>query len=155
MHFVFYLFQEGMMVIVKLSGVVNLVAIQFGRLLTNHCQQDHFGHYFTGLLVGHRWAGTETPYFSNTDQNGKQESGMGNCQLRNEKYLTKPMVPVMLAYSMATQSPGKNGLSDWFSVTLSAIGEVGSALPDETVRNSITWIINPIGIDGGKKLKKY
>jgi hypothetical protein len=60
----------------------------------------------------------------------------------------------MPAYSIAMRSLGKRGLSDWFSGTLSTIGEVGSSLLDETARNTITWIIDQIGIDCGKSLKK-
>jgi hypothetical protein len=57
---------------------------------------------------------------------------------------------VMLAYSIAMRSLGKRGLSDWFSGTLSTIGEVCRALLNETVRNTMTWMIDQIGIDCGK-----
>jgi hypothetical protein len=57
---------------------------------------------------------------------------------------------VMPAYSIAMRSLGKRGLSDWFSGTLSTMGEVCRALLDETVRNTMTWMIDQIGIDCGK-----
>jgi hypothetical protein len=60
----------------------------------------------------------------------------------------------MLAYSIAMRFLNKRGLCDWFSGNLITIGDIGRALFDESIRNTINWIIDQFGIDCGKNLKK-
>ena len=47
-----------------------------------------------------RWTGTETQCFNNTYRDGKQELGLGDCQLRDGEGQTRHTYLVFLAYSL-------------------------------------------------------
>lgn len=92
-----------------------------------------------------RWTGTETFH-----RDGKQELGMGDCQLRHGVGQTRHMYLVMLAYSLAMRILGARGLCGWVSHRLQTVGEVCRAALDETIRNTIGWVVESIGLETGK-----
>ena len=59
----------------------------------------------------HRWTGTETYH-----RDGKQQLGMGDCQLRDGQGQTRHMYLVMLAYSLLMRQLRQDRAKDWCSV---------------------------------------
>jgi hypothetical protein len=96
-----------------------------------------------------RWTGTETFH-----RDGKQELGMGDCQLRNGIGQTRHMYLVMLAYSLAMRILGSRGLCGWASARLKTVGEVCRAAWNETIRNTIAWVVESVGLVTGKEFHK-
>src|SRR5215469_3443776 len=83
-----------------------------------------------------RWTGTETFH-----RDGKQELGLGDCQLRNGTGHTRHIYCVFLAHSLLVRQLGKTSLSDWASVRLTTIGESCRALLRESLRSLIGWVV--------------
>ena len=96
-----------------------------------------------------RWTGTETFH-----RDGKQELGMGDCQLRNGVGQTRHMYLVMLAYSLAMRILGSRGLCGWASGRLRTVGEVCRAALNETIRGTIAWVVESVGLSTGKDFHK-
>ncbi len=96
-----------------------------------------------------RWTGTETFH-----RDGKQELGMGDCQLRNGVGQTRHMYLVMLAYSLAMRILGSRGLCGWASRRLKTVGEVCRAALDETIRGTIAWVVESVGLSTGGDFHK-
>jgi len=86
-----------------------------------------------------RWTGTETFH-----RDGKQELGMGDCQLRNGTGQTRHMYCVFLAYSLLVRELDKTSVSGWASVRLTTIGESCRALVKDSLRNLIGWIVEQL-----------
>ena len=84
----------------------------------------------------YRWTGTETFH-----RDGKQELGMGDCQLRDGQGQTRHMYLVMLAYSLLMQQIGKGRKHDWTIQKLLTIGEACRAILRETLTTTVTWAI--------------
>ena len=84
----------------------------------------------------HRWTGTETYH-----RDGKQQLGMGDCQLRDGQGQTRHMYLVMLAYTLLMrqlrQDRGRLG-SDEAEDNRRSL----SAMLNETLRATITWAID-------------
>ena len=93
-----------------------------------------------------RWTGTETFH-----RDGKQEWGMGDCQLRSGVGQTRHLYLVMLAYSLAMRILGARGLCGWASGRLKTVGEVCRAALNETIRNTIAWVVESVGLITGKE----
>jgi hypothetical protein len=93
-----------------------------------------------------RWTGTETPYFSNTDRDGKQNLGLGDCQLRNSEGQTRHTYCVFLAYSLLVQKLDNTSVSEWASVKLTTIGECCRALLRDSIRTMIGWVVEQMQI---------
>jgi hypothetical protein len=105
-------------------------------LITNKCNWDVvriLGNY------KHRWTGTETFH-----RDGKQELGMGDCQLRDGKGQTRHMYLVMLAYTLLMRELDGNRVSDWAFVKLKTIGEACRAVTKEMIRKTIGWALEQI-----------
>jgi Transposase DDE domain. len=83
-----------------------------------------------------RWTGTETFH-----RDGKQELGLGDCQLRDGEGQTRHTYMVFLAYSLLVRELDKTSVSGWASVKLSTIGESRRALLRESIRTMIGWIV--------------
>ncbi len=100
-----------------------------------------------------RWTGTETFH-----RDGKQELGLGDCQLRDGVGQTRHTYCVFLAYSLLIRELDETSLSGWAGVKLSTIGESCRALLKESVRNLIGWIMSELdsawacGVNVGKRL---
>lgn len=82
----------------------------------------------------HRWTGTETFH-----RDGKQQLGMGDCQLRDGQGQTRHMYLVMLAYSLLMKHLRQDHAYEWAYQKLTTIGEACRAILRETLRTTLTW----------------
>ena len=87
----------------------------------------------------HRWTGTETFH-----RDGKQQLGMGDCQLRDAEGQTRHMHLVMLAYSLLMQQLQQGHAWEWAYAKLTTIGEACRAIGRETLRKTLTWAIEQV-----------
>jgi DDE superfamily endonuclease len=100
-------------------------------LITNRIQWE------AGRIVRayrHRWTGTETFH-----RDGKQQLGMGDCQLRGGEGQTRHMYLVMLAYSLLMKQLRQGRAYEWAFQKLTTIGEACRAMLRETLRTTLTW----------------
>lgn len=89
-----------------------------------------------------RWGSTETIH-----RDGKQELGLGDCQLRDDQGQTRHTYMVFLAYSLLMRELDKTSVSGWASVKLTTIGESCRALLRDSIRSMIDWIFEQLDID--------
>jgi hypothetical protein len=89
-----------------------------------------------------RWTGTETFH-----RDGKQELGMGDCQLRSGQGQTRHMHLVMLAYSLLMQQLRTASAKDWALQRLTTIGQACRAVADETLCTTLQWAMTQITED--------
>jgi DDE superfamily endonuclease len=82
----------------------------------------------------HRWTGTETFH-----RDGKQQLGMGDCQLRDGEGQTRHMHLVMLAYSLLMRQLRQGHAYEWAYRKLMTIGEACRAILCEALRQTLTW----------------
>jgi hypothetical protein len=87
----------------------------------------------------HRWTGTETYH-----RDGKQELGMGDCQLRNGQGQTRHMYLVMLAYSLLMSQLKQGHAKDWALCRLTTIGDACRAMLSETLRTTLAWVVKQV-----------
>jgi hypothetical protein len=87
----------------------------------------------------HRWTGTETFH-----RDGKQQLGLGDCQLRDAQGQTRHMYLVMLAYSLLMVQLRQGRATDWALHRLMTIGEACRAMLRETLRTTLTWAIEQV-----------
>jgi hypothetical protein len=87
----------------------------------------------------HRWTGTETFH-----RDGKQQLGMGDCQLRDGEGQTRHMYLVMLAYSLLMRQLRQGHAYEWAFQKLTTIGEACRAILRETLRTTLTWAIQRV-----------
>lgn len=83
-----------------------------------------------------RWTGTETFH-----RDGKQELGMGACQLRSGQGQTRHMHLVMLAYTILMRELKSSRAKEWALARLTTIGQACRAVANETLRATIHWAI--------------
>jgi len=95
-----------------------------------------------------RWTATETFH-----RDGKQELGLGDCQIRSEIGQIRHMYLVMLAYTLLERELDKTSVSEWAHEKLTTIGECCRAAAKEATRNMITWVIDQLDCTG-KLLKR-
>jgi hypothetical protein len=86
-----------------------------------------------------RWTGTETYH-----RDGKQQLGMGDCQLRDGQGQTRHMYLVMLAYSLLMRQLRQDRSQQWALCRLKTIGEACRAMLDETLRATLTWVVQQV-----------
>jgi hypothetical protein len=86
-----------------------------------------------------RWTGTATYH-----RDGKQQLGMGDCQLRDGQGQTRHMYLVMLAYSLLMRQLRQDRSHEWALCRLKTIGEACRAMLDETLRATIGWVIQQV-----------
>lgn len=86
-----------------------------------------------------RWTGTETFH-----RDGKQELGMGDCQLRSGQGQTRHMYLVMLAYSLLTRQLRHPNAKEWAIERLTTIGQACRAVATETMRTTLAWAIQQV-----------
>jgi hypothetical protein len=96
----------------------------------------------------YRWTGTETYH-----RDGKQQLGMGDCQLRDGQGQTRHMYLVMLAYSLLVRQLRADRSHEWALCRLKTIGEACRAMLTESLRATISWVIDCVRDD--KKDHKY
>jgi hypothetical protein len=87
----------------------------------------------------HRWTGTETFH-----RDGKQQLGMGDCQLRDSEGQTRHMYLVMLAYSLLMKQLQQGHAYEWAFQKLATIGEACRAILRETLRKTLIWAIEHV-----------
>jgi hypothetical protein len=87
----------------------------------------------------YRWTGTETFH-----RDGKQELGMGDCQLRDGQGQTRHMYLVMLAYSLLMSQLRDSRAKDWALHRLTTIGEACRGVMHETFRTTLAWAIDQV-----------
>ena len=87
----------------------------------------------------HRWTGTETYH-----RDGKQQLGMGDCQLRDGQGQTRHMYLVMLAYSLLMRELRQARAYDWAYGRLKTIGEACRAMANETLRATLNWVVQQV-----------
>lgn len=90
-----------------------------------------------------RWTGTETFH-----RDGKQELGLGDCQLRSGEGQTRHFYLVMMAHSLAVAEFGQGRARDWARVKLTTIGEACRAVMRETLGKTIEWAVERAVSDG-------
>jgi hypothetical protein len=95
----------------------------------------------TRIVRGYRcrWTGTETYH-----RDGKQELGMGDCQLRNGQGQTRHMYLVMLAYSLLMIQIRQSRAKSWALCRLTTIGQACRAVAEETLRTTLQWAIDQV-----------
>ncbi len=89
-----------------------------------------------------RWTGTETFH-----RDGKQELGMGACQLRSGQGQTRHMHLVMLAYTILMRELKSRRAKEWAFARLTTIGQACRAVANETLRDTLEWAIHEITIN--------
>jgi hypothetical protein len=86
-----------------------------------------------------RWTGTET-----FPRDGKQQLGLGDCQLRDFQGHTRHMDLVMLAYSLLMSELKQGRAKEWAFQRLMTIGEACRAMERETLRTTLSWAIEQV-----------
>jgi hypothetical protein len=87
----------------------------------------------------HRWTGTETFH-----RDGKQELGLGDCQLRDAQGQTRHMYLVMLAYSLLMSQLRQGRAYEWALQRLTTVGEACRAMLRENLRATLAWVIEQV-----------
>ncbi len=87
----------------------------------------------------HRWTGTETFH-----RDGKQQLGLGDCQLRDVQGQTRHMYLVMLAYSLLMGQLRQGRAKEWALHRLMTIGEACRAMIRESLRTTLSWAIEQV-----------
>jgi hypothetical protein len=94
------------------------------------------------LVYRHRWTGTETFH-----RDGKQQLGLGDCQVRSGEGQTRHVYLVSAAYSLLMRSLQQSRAQDWARRTLTTIGEACRAVKAETVARMIDWLVEKLTVD--------
>jgi hypothetical protein len=89
----------------------------------------------------HRWTGTETFH-----RDGKQQLGLGDCQLRDREGQARHMYLVMLAYSLLMRQLRQGHAYEWAYRKLTTIGEACRAILHETLRSTLRWAIERVQV---------
>jgi hypothetical protein len=89
-----------------------------------------------------RWTGTETFH-----RDGKQQLGLGDCQLRDRESQARHMYLVMLAYSLLMRQLRQGHAYEWAYQKLTTIGEACRAILRETLRTTLTWAMERVQVD--------
>jgi len=94
------------------------------------------------LVYRHRWTGTETFH-----RDGKQQLGLGDCQVRSGEGQTRHVYLVSAAYSLLMRSLQQTRPQDWARRTLTTIGEACRAVKAETLERMIDWVVDKLTRD--------
>jgi hypothetical protein len=94
------------------------------------------------LVYRHRWTGTET-----FQRDGKQQLGLGDCQVRSGEGQTRHVYLVSTASSLLMGTLGQSRVQDWARRTLTTIGEACRAVKAETLERMIDWVVDKLMID--------
>jgi hypothetical protein len=93
----------------------------------------------------HRGTGTETFH-----RDGKQQLGLGDCQLRDPQGQTRHMYLVMLAYSRLMGQLKQGRAKEWALHRLMTIGEACRAMVKEALRKTLSWAIEQVTERGNR-----
>lgn len=108
-------------------------------LLTNRTQWE--ANRIQGVYRK-RWRGTECFH-----RDGKQELGMGDCQLRNGHGQTRHMYLVFLAYSLLVRQLENARPRAWALERLTTIGEACRAVSRENIGKIVDWVTERAKVD--------
>jgi hypothetical protein len=97
-----------------------------------------------------RWTGTETFH-----RDGKQELGMGDCQLRSGQGQTRHMRLVMAVYSLLVRQLRNSRAKKWALRRLTTIGQACRAGADETLRATVQRAITQSVQNSQKQLHGF
>ena len=87
----------------------------------------------------YRWTGTETFH-----RDGKQQLGLGDCQVRELQGQTRHIYLVMLVYSLLMGQLQQSRAKEWALHRLMTIGEACRAMDRETLRATRVWAIEQV-----------
>lgn len=87
----------------------------------------------------YRWTGTETFH-----RDGKQELGMGACQLRSGQGQTRHMYLMMLAYTLLMRELKTSRAKVWAEHRLTTIGQACRAVTNETLTATLRWAMSQV-----------
>ena len=90
----------------------------------------------------YRWTGTECFH-----RDGKQQLGMGDCQLRSGQGQTRHLYMVFLAYSVLMRQLRQSRSRAWALERLTTIGEACVAVLRQTLSETLAWAIERIEQD--------
>lgn len=90
----------------------------------------------------YRWTGTECFH-----RDGKQNLGMGECQLRSGRGQTRHMYMVFLAYSILTTQLRQGHARAWALERLTTIGQACRAVLRESLSQTLEWVIERAEVD--------
>jgi hypothetical protein len=94
------------------------------------------------LVYRHRWTGTETLH-----RDGKQELGLGDCQVRHGEGQTRHVYRVSAAYSLLMRSLHQSRPQEWARTLLTTIGEACRAVKGELLGQLVAWIVDKLTDD--------
>ena len=94
------------------------------------------------LVYRHRWTGTETLH-----RDGKQELGLGDCQVRNGAGQTRHGYRVSAASSLLMRVLHQSRPQDWARTLLTTIGEACRAVKAETLARMIDWVVDKLTVE--------
>jgi uncharacterized protein YndB with AHSA1/START domain len=94
------------------------------------------------LVYRHRWTGTET-----FQRDGKQQLGLGDCQVRSGEGQTRHVSLVSAAYSLLMRSLQQSRVQDWARRTLTTIGEACGAVQAETLGRMLDWVVDKLTVE--------
>lgn len=99
---------------------------------------NHIGWEINRILSVYRqrWTGTETFH-----RDGKQQLGMGACQLRSRLGQTRHLYLVFVAYSCIIAQLGQNHPQEWSRIRLTTVGEACRAVLRETLGDTLEWAV--------------
>ncbi|MBI5354168.1 MAG: IS701 family transposase [Chloroflexi bacterium] len=99
---------------------------------------NHIGWEIIRILsvYRNRWTGTETFH-----RDGKQQLGMGDCQLRSRLGQTRHLYLVFVAYSCIIAQLGQDRPQEWARVRLMTVGEACRAVLRETLGDTLDWAL--------------
>lgn len=131
----------------KISHKVRIVILWKTRDSASPCKvlvsnQIHWDVNRIVKVYRQRWTGTECFH-----RDGKQELGMGDCQLRNGQGQTRHMYMVFVAYSMLIRQLDSSRSRGWAHTKLKTIGEACVAVTKESLSQTIRWILDRMETD--------
>jgi len=88
------------------------------------------------LVYRHRWTGTETFH-----RDGKQQLGLGDCQVRSGEGQTRHVYLVSTAYSLLMTQLRQGRAREWARIKLTTVGEACRAVLRETLGKTIEWVL--------------
>jgi hypothetical protein len=94
------------------------------------------------LVYRYRWTGTETFH-----RDGKQQLGLGDCQVRSGEGQTRHVYLVSPADSLLMRSLGQSRVQEWARRTLTTIGEACRAVKAETLERVVDWIVEKLTVE--------
>jgi len=94
------------------------------------------------VVYRHRWTGTEPVH-----RDGKQQLGLGDCQVRSGEGQPRHVSLVSAAYRLLMRSVQQSRAQDGARRTLTTIGEACRAVQAETLARMVDGIVDQLTVD--------